>query len=263
MRASFPSSLQPFVSKLESRSVLTDEERRVILDLPFHPRHVQANEDFVQQGQEVTHSCFILEGMVGTFGQTKRGERQITSVFLGGDMIDLNTVVVPQAIADLQALIPSTILQVPHSALRSAAGQYPGIAEAFWRECVIDAAVLNEWVMNVGRRDARARLAHLLCEIACRSGGTGIQNGYSFPFPITQNQLADMLGLTAVHVNRTLKGLREDRIVDIRHRMVLVTNWDRLVQIGEFNSDYLRLGNGDGACAGRVRVPERRMQMVQ
>lgn len=263
MHATFPSSLQPFVSKLESRSVLTEEERRVILDLPFHPRHVQANEDFVQQGEGVTHSCFVLEGMVGTFGQTKRGERQITSVFLSGDMIDLNTVVVPQAIADLQALIPTTILQVPHSALRAAAAQYPGIAEAFWRECVIDAAILNEWVMNVGRRDARARLAHLLCEIACRSGRTGITDGYAFPFPITQNQLADMLGLTAVHVNRTLKGLREDRIVDIRHRMVLLTNWSRLVQIGEFDPTYLKLQTPDKACGEEVSSVSPQLQMAQ
>jgi CRP-like cAMP-binding protein len=263
MRSPSPSTMLPFLQKLEARSLLTEEERKVILELPFRPLHVQANQDFVQQGQEITHSCFVLEGMVGTFGQNKRGERQITSVFMDGDMIDLNTVVIPQAIADIQALIPSTILQVPHSALRRAAGQYPGIAEAFWRECVIDAAVLNEWVMNVGRRDARSRLAHLLCEIACRSGRKPIEDGFSFPFPITQNQLADMLGLTAVHVNRTLKGLREDRIVDIVHRAVRILNWNRLTQLGEFDPTYLRLGGGDGACSGPVMVPLPPMQMAQ
>ncbi|HVL29661.1 MAG TPA: cyclic nucleotide-binding domain-containing protein, partial [Sphingomicrobium sp.] len=125
MRPSQESSMRPFLDKLEARSLLTDEERQIVLDLPFVPLHVETNQDFVQQGEKVTHSCFILDGMVGTFGQNKRGERQITSVFLSGDMIDLNTVVVPEAIADLQALIPTTILQVPHSALRRAAGQYP------------------------------------------------------------------------------------------------------------------------------------------
>jgi CRP-like cAMP-binding protein len=262
--ASFtPSSMTPFVEKLETRSLLTDEERQVLLDLPFHPRHVASNQDFVQQGETVSHSCFVLEGMVGTFGQNKRGERQITSVFVNGDMIDLNTVVVPEAIADLQALIPTTILQVPHSALRRAAGRYPGIAEAFWRECVIDAAILNEWVVNVGRRDARARLAHLLCEIACRTGRRLVTDEYSFPFPITQNQLADMLGLTAVHVNRTLKGLREDRLVDILHRTVRIMNWRRLAQIGEFDATYLKLGSADDACGAPVTVPLPLMQMAQ
>ncbi len=248
----FPSTMLPFLEKLEVRSLLTEEERQVVLDLPFHPRHVQANQDFVQQGEEVTHSCFVLDGMVGTFGQNKRGERQITSVFLGGDMIDLNTVVVPQAIADLQALTPTTILQVPHSALRRAAAQFPAVAEAFWRECVINAAILNEWVVNVGRRDARSRLAHLLCEIACRSGRTRIDDGFSFPFPITQNQLADMLGLTAVHVNRTLKGLRDDRLVDLVHRTVHILNWSRLTQIGEFDPTYLRLDGSDEPCGAAI-----------
>ena len=263
MRASFESSMTPFLQKLETRSKLTDEERQAILALPFHPRHVEANQDFVQQGEDVTHSCFVLEGMVGTFGQNKRGERQITSVFLSGDMIDLNTVVVTQAIADLQALTPTTILQVPHTALRAAAARYPGIAEAFWRECVIDAAILNEWVVNVGRRDARSRLAHLLCEIACRSGRTQIEDGFSFPFPITQNQLADMTGLTAVHVNRTLKSLREDKLIEMVHRAVRILDWDRLTRIGEFDPTYLRLDGSDRACGAAVMDPPQPMRMVQ
>lgn len=263
MRASFQSSMTPFLRKLETRSKLTEDERQVILDLPFHPRHVEANQDFVQQGEDVTHSCFVLEGMVGTFGQNKRGGRQITSVFLGGDMIDLNTVVVTQAIADLQALTPTTILQVPHTALRGAAGHHPGIAEAFWRECVIDAAILNEWVVNVGRRDARSRLAHLLCEIACRSGRRPVEDGFSFPFPITQNQLADMTGLTAVHVNRTLKGLREDKLIEMVHRTVRILNWSRLTKIGEFDPTYLRLDGSDRACGAAITESPQPMRMVQ
>lgn len=263
MRSAFPSSMMPFLQKLETRSKLTEDERQIILNLPFHPRHVGSNQDFVQQGEEVTHSCFILEGMVGTFGQNKRGERQITSVFVAGDMIDLNTVVLPQAMADLQALTPTTILQVPHSVLRRVAGEYPGIAEAFWRECVIDAAILNEWVVNVGRRDARSRLSHLLCEIACRTGRTRIDDGYSFPFPITQNQLADMVGLTAVHVNRTLKGLKEDQLIEMQHRSVRILNWSRLTHIGEFDPTYLRLDGSDRACGAEVSVPPQPLQRVQ
>ena len=260
MKPSFSSSMMPFLQKLEGRSELSREEREVILDLPFHPLHVAANQDFVQQGEEVTHSCFVLEGIVGTFGQNKRGERQITAVFMGGDMIDLNTVVEPKAIAALQALVPTTILQVPHTALRNAARQHGNIAEAFWRECVIDASVLNEWVMNVGRRDARSRLAHLFCEIACRTGRKDAVDGYSFPFPITQFQLADMLGLTPVHVNRTLKGLREDRLVEVVHRTVRILDWDRLTKIGEFDPTYLRLsGPGCGHDLKLATVAGRRV----
>lgn len=239
MNPHLPSSMAPFLETLETRSQLNDAERSAILELPFHPRHVNANQDFVQHGEEVTYSSFVLEGMVGMFGQNKRGERQITAVFVSGDMIDLQTVVVPETFASLQALSASTILSVPHSALRRAVERFPRIGEAFWRECVCEAAILSEWVLNVGRRDARSRLAHLFCEIACRSARGPIEDGFSFPWVVTQNQLADMLGLTPVHVNRTLKGLREDRIVEIVHRTVIICNWDRLAQIGEFDPRYL------------------------
>ena len=261
---SYYPSMMPFLERIETRSRLTDEERRVILELPFHPRQVGANRDFVQRGEEVTHSCFVLEGLVGTFGQNKSGERQITSVFLTGDMIDLQTVVVPEAMAALQALTTTTILQVPHSALRQAAARHPGIAEAFWRECVVVAGILSEWVLNVGRRDARSRLAHLFCEIACRSGHDTEHDDCAFQFPITQNQLADMLGLTPVHVNRTLKGLREDGVVDLVHRTVHIRNWQRLAQIGDFDPIYLRLGGAEVRCAPPVEAKHpQKMRLLQ
>ena len=262
MRDQIPSSMQPFLQTLEARSGLTAEERQVILNLPFQPRHMNANQDFVHQGECVTHSCFILEGFVGTFGQNRRGERQITSVFLTGEMIDLNTVVVPEAIASIQALTATTILQVPHSALRKAASQHPGIAEAFWRECVIDATLFSEWVVNVGRRDARSRLAHLFCELACRSGHRNSDNDFTFPFPVTQQQLADMVGLTPVHVNRTLKGLREDDILNVSQRTARVLNWKGLTAIGDFDPAYLRIATNSG-CRPTAIAALPPMQMVQ
>jgi CRP-like cAMP-binding protein len=141
----------------------------------------------------------------------------------------------------LQALSVTTILRVPHEALRDAARRYPAIAEAFWRECVVDSAVLSEWVVNVGRRDAKSRLAHLVCEIACRVVGPGEKSRFDFPFLATQTHLADMTGLTAVHVNRSLRALRDDKVADVRGRTVRVLDWQRLVEVGDFDSDYLRL----------------------
>jgi CRP-like cAMP-binding protein len=264
MRSHIPPSMSPFLQRLRQHSYLTEEEAEAILGLPFHPCHVAANQDFVQHQERVTHSCFVLEGMVGTFGENKRGDRQITSFFVTGDMVDLHTVVVPEAPAAVQALVTSTILKVPHSALRELAGQHPGVAEAFWRQCVVDAAILSEWVVNVGRRDARSRMAHLFCELACRSGRQAEDDQFEFNFPISQSQLADMVGLTPVHVNRTLKGLREDRIVGVVNRLVRISNWDRLAQIGEFDPAYLRLA-ADGKCGVEEprRVVSQRLQSLQ
>jgi CRP-like cAMP-binding protein len=236
-----PSPLQPFLDKLVSRSNLDAEEQRAILALPAHPDQIQTNRDFVRQGERVHHACFVVAGLVGRFGQNRDGSRQITAVHIPTDMVDLHSVVAPDACSALQALSVATILRVPHEALREAARRYPAIAEAFWRECVVDAAVLAEWVVNIGRRDARSRLAHLICEVACRVEGGGEEARCNFSFPATQTHLADMTGLTPVHVNRSLRTLRDAHVVDVRGRMVQVLDWKQLVDIGDFNSDYLRL----------------------
>jgi CRP-like cAMP-binding protein len=236
------SPLQPFLNKLVSRSNLDAAERQAILALPAHPDQIQTNRDFVRQGERVHHACFVVAGLVGRFGQNRDGARQITAVHIPTDMVDLHSVVAPDACSALQALSVATILRVPHEALRDAASRYPAIAEAFWRECVVDAAVLAEWVVNVGRRDARSRIAHLICEIACREAGPGEDVRFEFPFLATQAHLADMTGLTPVHVNRSLRALRDDKVVDVRARMVRVLDWERLVDIGDFDSDYLCLG---------------------
>jgi CRP-like cAMP-binding protein len=236
-----PSPLEPFLAKLVSRSRLSEAEQRAILGLPAQPHQIQTNHDFVRLGERVEHCCFVVDGLVGRFGQNREGNRQITAVHVATDMVDLHSVVAPEAASALQALAVTTILRVPHGALRDAARRHPAIAEAFWRECVIDAAVLAEWVVNLGRRDARSRLAHLLCEIACRTEGAGRRAGSSFEFPATQAHIADMLGLTPVHVNRTLQGLKKEQVVTVQSRQVHVHDWDRLVRIGDFDPDYLHI----------------------
>ena len=237
-----PSPLQPFLDKLVARSNLGAAERQAILNLPAVPAQIQANRDFVRLGERVHHSCFVVAGLVGRFGQNRDGNRQITAVHIPSDMVDLHSVVAPDACSALQALAVTTILRVPHDALRDAAHRYPAIAEAFWRECVVDAAVLAEWVVNVGRRDARSRIAHLLCEVACRMEGLGAKVGTEIPFPATQLHIADMTGLTSVHVNRSLQALRGAGIVAVQSRTISILDWEQLTRIGDFDPDYLSLG---------------------
>lgn len=238
-----PSSMRPFLRSLEARSPLGERERQAILDLPFTPVQVKPNLDFIRQDQHVTHSCFVLDGVVGSFKQDREGNRQIVAIFIDGDMVDLHSVVVPEALATLQALTTTTILQVPHSALRELARTFPNIAEAFWRHCVVDAGILMEWVINVGRRDAQKRMAHFFCELATRSARGTPEDGMLIPYPITQFQLSDILSLTAVHVNRTLQALRQARLLETVDRSFQrIVDWDRLALAGDFDATYLQLG---------------------
>ena len=238
MSGSTSPNLQLFVNRLTARSVLSDEERQAILSLPTRASQVNANRDFVRIGERVDHCCFIVDGMMGRFGQTTEGTRQITALHLPGDVADLHSVVRPIGTSAIQALATTTVLRISHKDLRSVAARFPAVAEAFWRDCMVDAAVLSQWVVNVGRRDAKTRMAHLLCEMSVRSGD-GRTPLLNYPFPATQAHLGDMTGLTSVHVNRMLKTLRTDGLVTVRAREVHIHNWNQLEALGEFDADYL------------------------
>jgi CRP-like cAMP-binding protein len=232
--------LHSFVERLTSRSVLTPAEQQAILNLPGHAMQVQANRDFVPMGRRVDHACLIVAGIVGRFDQNGDGARQITAMHIAGDMCDLHSVVQPVPTSALQALSVATVLRVPHDAIRSAAARHPALAEALWRDCMVDASILSEWVVNVGRRDARTRVAHILCEMATRLGADTSTNDVQFALPITQTQLGEATALTAVHVNRTLQYLRAERLVEWRQRVVRMPRWDALVRVAEFDPTYLQ-----------------------
>lgn len=241
MQPQIQHNLQRFLDRLTSRSVLSEPEQQAILNLPAHAAQVRANRDFVRLGEIVDHACVIVEGVAGRFGQNVQGARQITALHIAGEMADLHSVVQPRGCSALQALSTVTILRVPHRALRAAAARHPAIAEAFWRDSSVDAAILSQWVVNVGRRDARTRIAHLLCEMAVRYKGDAAGNEIVFEFPVTQFHLADATGLTAVHVNRTLKALRDAGLAVISGRTVHILDWGELVTVGEFDPAYLQI----------------------
>jgi len=241
MKQSLGAALQLFVNRLASRSVLTDAEVGALLDLTGEVKQVAAHIDFVRLRQQVDHSCLVVEGLVGRFGQNIDGGRQITCLHIAGDMADLPSVVSPKSGWGLPALTDTIVLRLAHADLRRLAAQHPGIAEAFWRDCVADGSIFSEWVVNVGRRDAISRLAHLFCEMAIRSELAGQGDRRAFPLPMTQTDLGDATGLTSVHINRTLRELREQSIVEHRSGEVTVHDWDRLVAMGDFDAAFMLL----------------------
>ncbi len=181
----------------------------------------------------------MVDGMVARFDRTVDGARQITALYIAGDMCDLHLVVSPTAGWGLQALTTTTVLRILHADLRELAVKHPAIGLAFWRDTAADASVLAKWVSNIGRNDARSRLAHLLCEIGVRSEHAGIGSRTDFPLPMTQTQLADSLGLTSVHVNRTIQALRQDALLRMEGRRVRVERWNELADAAEFDPRFL------------------------
>ena len=251
MRSPPATTLHAFVDRLLVRSILGNEEQEAILALSTHPIQARAKQDFVHINEEASYSCFIASGLVGRFGQAATGARQITALHIPGDMADLHSVVRPVGAGGMTALSDATILRIPHKAIRTIAAAYPAIAEAFWRDCMLDAAVLVQWVVNVGPRDARTRLAHIFCEMAIRSGGDR-EVLADYAFPITQEQLADAAALTPVHVNRSPQALRRQGLVTMRHGRVQIDDWEGLARVGDFDHSYLVADT----------VPERQKRML-
>lgn len=257
------SVLHPFLKRLLDRSTLNPGERDAILSLKGQRCQARANADIVSPGEVATHSYLVLEGLVGRFGQLFDGRRQITAFHVVGDMCDLHSLVFPKVGWSIQALTPTTLFKVPHHDLRRIAGEYPAIAEAFWRDCVVDASILSQWVVNLGRRDARMRLAHLLCEMGVRMEQTGLGTRLCYELHLTQSQLADALGLTSVHVNRVLQSLRRDAVIATPNRQVRVLDWDRLATLGEFDQGYLETGPHPRFTVGSDGHPALQQQALQ
>lgn len=233
-------ALSLFLKRVLLRSELGAAERRAILALPGEMVAVAAGQDFVRVGDHVDHACLIVDGLVARFAQLGNGQRSIVALHLPGDMADLHSVVVRTVTWALQAVTPTRILRITHAALRGLAADHPAVALAFWRDCVVDANILAQWTVNIARKDAAARVAHLLCEMMLRYRGAGLSGIDYFPFPITQASLADVVGLTPIHLNRILRRFKEERIASKSADTVIVRDGARLVQLGEFDPAYLQ-----------------------
>lgn len=247
-------ALEKFVAR---RSALNHEERGALLRLPVKIRQFGPRSDIVSTGDTVSHACLVARGLVAGYDQILGGKRQVTALHLAGDMCDLHSLIAPVAVCGMTALPATTVLLVAHSDLAGICLEFPQVARSFWRDGVADAAILAKWLVNVARMDARARLAHLLCELGTRSEIAGLQSRTCFNFPATQEQMADALGMTAVHVNRTLQSLRCEGVVDIRSQRVEVHDWNKLAAIGEFDCAYLLLNEPRDrhfAVAGRPGI---------
>lgn len=240
-------ALQLFVDRLRRSSRLTDDEADALLALRGNTSVARANVDIVSPGEVTDHACLVLDGLAGRFGMVVDGRRQITALYIAGDMCDLHSLVAPEAGWAIQALSPTAILRVPHRQLMELAGRFPNLAMAFWRDCSVDASILSQWVVNVGRRDARSSLAHLLCEMGLRLEQVGLGTRTRFRLAATQTQIGDALGLTPVHVNRTMKVLKDEGLVTIRSQEVQIPDWSALAALGDFDEDYLH------ACARNQR----------
>ena len=245
MDASFKPTALPLIRKLETIFTLAENERAALLNLPLQVTTIRADQDIVREGDRPTRSCALLEGFASTFKVTAEGKRQITAFHIPGDIPDLQSLHLEVLDSSLGTLTPCRVGFIQHEALHEMCDHYPRIARALWRETLIDASIFREWTVNNGRREAYARIAHILCELMARLEAVGLASGHTCEIPITQNELADATGLSNVHVNRILQQLRADDLITLKGNTLKVLDWDQIRQAGQFDPTYLHLQRRD------------------
>src|SRR5215203_4317236 len=181
------------------------------------------------------------EGFTAMFKVTAEGKRQITAFHIPGDIPDLQSLHLEVLDTSLATLTRCKVGFIQHEALQDLCDRCPRIAKALWRETLIDAAIFREWTVNVGRREAYARIAHILCELMVRLQAVGLTQDHTVQIPITQNEFADATGLSNVHVNRVLQALRSDGLILLKGDTLQIPDWDKLKQAGDFDATYLHL----------------------
>lgn len=235
--------LESLVRKLRLRDSLRDHEARVLRDTLERVEHAPAGRVLVSAGQPLTHSTLVLEGLVARYKDLNEGQRQITELHVPGDFVDLHGFLLKRLDHNVGALTPVRLAFFPHAELKRITEREPHLGRLLWLSTLIDAAVQRERILSIGRRSALARVAHLLCELYVRLDVIGQVDGLTYRLPVTQLDIADATGLTAVHVNRMLRQLRRDTIVTFRGGLVEIHDLERLEQVAEFDRDYLFLDN--------------------
>lgn len=236
------SGLEPLVRKLGRWQQFDQAERDAILALPFTTQRAERHQYLVRDQDRPTHCRVLLSGFAMRHKIVSGGQRQIVSIHMKGELVDLQNSMLGCADHSVQMLTDGEVAKISIDAIRELAFDRPRIGEALWMDTLVDGSIFREWIANIGRRDARTRIAHLLCELSLRLKVTGLGDETDYELPLTQEQLADATGLTSVHVNRTIKLLEKDGLIERTNpRLIRVPHWRNLANAGDFSSAYLHL----------------------
>ena len=235
---------QHLLSMLESIGSLTPDERTAIQQLPARVRLVQAGHDIVRDGDTPTECCIVLEGLACRYKTLRGGVRQILSFHFPGDLPDLQSLHLDKMDHGLSAIEKTRAAFISHADIMDLVQRFPALSSLFWRSTLIEGAIFRQWMIGLGRRPALPRMAHLFCEVKARVQANGAAPSDEVRFPVTQADLSDATGLSAVHVNRVMKTLKEGYGVTLRSGRLQSLDWPGLAKSCDFDPGYLHHDKG-------------------
>ncbi|WP_027172099.1 helix-turn-helix domain-containing protein [Methylobacterium sp. 10] len=232
----------PFVRKLESHAALSDAERAVLERISARPRTVPAHTDLVREGDKPDGVFLVMDGFVCRQKHQPTGQSQIMAYLLPGDFGELDVALLDEIDHTLTTVSSCRIVHIAPETIAELMRDHPGIARALRVSKLVDEATLREWLVNVGCRSALSRMAHLFCELLTRMKAVGHAGEDNCVLPLTQTVLGNTIGITTVHVNRILQGMRHQELITLKRGRLTVLDLPRLKRIATFKPNYLHLG---------------------
>lgn len=231
----------PLLRKLEHLHPLSETEKRVLESACRRTLALAADRDIVREGDRPGDCNLLLEGVVCRYKDIADGKRQILSFQFPGDIFDTQSFILRVMDHSIGTLTPCKIALIAHETMLDITEGYPRIARALWKDTLVDAAMLREMITSIGRRTAVERIAHLMCEIFVRLQAVGLAREDRIDWPFTQVELGDALGLSVVHINRTLQQLRKANLLTLKNAVLVIHDWDGLKGAAHFDPGYLHL----------------------
>lgn len=224
----------------DKRGVRLEPEERARLEAAISEvRTLDPRTTIVRAGERLHHSTLLLEGFMSRHIDDRNGLRQLVAVHVPGDFVDLHAYPLKVLDHDVGTMTAATVAIVPHGKLEAIMRDLPELGRKLWFSTLIDAAIHRAWLFRLGRLDAVGRVAHFLCETNARLSSAGLSDGRRFALGVTQNDVAEICGLTNVHVNRVMRHLREERLCVFRSSLVEILDPRGLIARGQFDPDYL------------------------
>lgn len=236
-----------WINALERRArrLLSSEERVAIASLPLKRRRFAAGDHLSREGDPPLWCAYVLDGALYQTKLTSEGDRQIVGLRLKHEFVGLGDMLLQTMSYDVQALTACQLLQVDVAQLRTIMARHPGIAEILSADAMISCSIALDWIVNVGRRNARTRVAHLLCELALRIEGGALSPGARYILPLTQLQLGDAVGLGRIAVNRVMHDLARVGVASCGKSCITILDPAKLEEIGDFTARYLHLAQSE------------------
>lgn len=233
--------IEAHLKKLRARDSISAEEEEAVRGLVAHVVDVQQGQTVIREGEELNESILLLSGWLGRAKDLSNGQRQIAELHVAGDFADLHAFTLKRLDHDVISITGCRLGMVPHERVRELTEDFPHLARIYWLMTNIDAAIQREWTLSMGRRSAIARMAHLFCELDVRLAIVGLAENHSYDFPLTQVEIGECLGLTSVHVNRTLQELRRRGLLELQARRLQIYDLTALKNLADFDPAYLYL----------------------